>query len=67
LAKGNPVDIGFLLRRIHDIGGEFARFDALVIVHGDEDAQLPFLTVGELLGSGLDGVSLILKSLSHFA
>jgi hypothetical protein len=45
LTKGNSVDVGLLLRRIQDIGGEFASLDALVIVQGDTDAQLPLLTV----------------------
>jgi hypothetical protein len=37
-----------------------------VIVHGDEDAQLPFLTVHQMMRRGLDCVSLIFKNLSHW-
>jgi hypothetical protein len=35
------------------------------MVHGDEDAQLPFLTVCQVLRRGLDCVSLMLDRLSH--
>lgn len=59
------MDIGFLLYRIQDIGREFSRSAATVIVQGDEDAKLPSLIVYRVVRGGLNWVSLILDSLCH--
>ena len=45
------------------IGGQLTRSEATIILHRDQDTQPPCVTI--LIGSGLNGVPLILDRLVH--